>query len=83
MRKLTLAEQMRIIESANLCKERNLNFDINQDFSMRYVTNFGKGYSMYEVATLENLHTILVPKDYHICNVLGNMNYTRAYKNNL
>jgi len=76
MRNLTISEQTVILESAKVCKRDNLNFDLNQDFSVRYNL---KGYSYYEVVKIDTLHSVLFPIDAHICNVIGNMNYTEAY----
>lgn len=74
MRKLTPTEQLRILESCKTCKEH---VNINEDFSIRYMSN---GFEYFDRANIENLHLVLFPSDTHVCNVFGNMNYTENYK---
>ena len=74
MRKLTPAEQIRILESCKTCKDP---VNIDQDFSVRYMSN---GFEYFKYANIETLDAVLFPSDSHICNVTGNMNYTEAYK---
>ncbi len=91
MRTLTIQEQKQLIESSKVCKRNDYrtghinghyqdayNFDFNQDTSFRYIFN---GYQHYEVVTLNTLHTVLIPNGSHVCNIIGNMNYTDAYRN--
>jgi sucrose-6-phosphate hydrolase SacC (GH32 family) len=90
-RKLTLEERQQLMDSANICKSNSYrtgyvngfyqdaySFDFNQDTSFRLIDN---GFTYYEVVTMNTLHSVLVPVNAHICNVIGNMNYTNAYKN--
>ena len=89
LRNLTISEQNQLLESTKICK-RNCwktgwvnglyqdayKFDFNQDTSFRYIS---EGFNYYGVVTLNTLNTVLVPIDAHICNIIGNMNYTDAY----
>jgi hypothetical protein len=74
MRNLTPVEQLRILESCKVCKEP---VNIHEDFAVRYISN---GYEYFQAVNSTTLNSIFFPSDSHICNVIGNMNYTEAYR---
>ena len=80
LRKLTNNEKMRIFDSAKQKGLRDKFFDFNQDSSLRYISNYGKGYQYWIPVNRETIHNLEVPEDAHIANIIGNMNYTDADK---
>ena len=79
-RKLTSDETLQVITSAKWYGRFKAKvFDFKQDTSLRYTSN---GLEYWAVVTESTLHSIEVPSDSHICNVIGNFNYTKAYKQN-
>ena len=77
LRNLTSKEISHINNSA---KELGRDVDFTQDCAVRYISNYGKGHEMTLVVNYNTLHSVKVPEDAHIANVIGNMNYTDAYK---
>jgi len=73
MRNLTITEQKDLLEQVNAKKH----IDVQEDVAFRYVSD---RWDIWEAFNINTLHTLLVRDDAHICNVLGNMNYTKAYK---
>ena len=79
-RKLTQDEVELLYKSAQLYKRKHPEFDFKQDSSFRYISNYGKGHEYWGTINLDTLHQVQVPVDAHIANIVGNMNYTDAYK---
>jgi len=83
-RHLTTEEKKQILKSALHYKEfACYSFDLYQDFSIRYIATNGitnVKYTYYTAANMDTLNSVLVPIEADICNVIGNMNYTNAYK---
>lgn len=77
LRNLTPKEMSHINNSA---KELGRDVDFTQDTAVRYISDYGKGHEMTLVVNYNTLHNVKVPEDAHIANVIGNMNYTDAYK---
>ena len=80
LRPLTPEEYNQVIKSAESLDRTDRYFDFSQDSSLRYISNYGQGYEYWTVVNKNTLHKIKVPVDSHIANVIGNMNYTDAYK---
>ena len=78
MRLLTQEEKQRVVDSAKYGEREGLDF--TQDSALRYISKNGRGHVMWTVVNYNKLHSLKVPEDAHIANVVGNMNYTNAYK---
>ena len=78
MRLLTQDEKQRVIDSVRQGEDKGLDF--TQDSALRYISNGGRGQTMWTTVNYDKLHSLKVPEDAHVANVVGNMNYTDAYK---
>ena len=75
MRKLTPDEQNLLLNHRLVTSGK---VDINQDVAFRYINS--KHQELYEVFNRNTIYDVVVPEDAHVANVIGNMNYTDAYK---
>ena len=75
MRKLTPDEQNLLLNHRLITSGK---VDLNQDVAFRYINS--KHQDLYSVFNRNTIYDVVVPEDAHVANVIGNMNYTDAYK---
>jgi hypothetical protein len=84
LRELTKEEKLEVIKLANKKEEENPNFDPKQDFALNYKSS--KHHHLVTVIgnldgeSENNIWDLKIPEDAYIVGIVGNMNYTDAYK---
>tara|TARA_R110002020_G_scaffold191096_2_gene390770 strand:- start:52 stop:426 length:375 start_codon:yes stop_codon:yes gene_type:complete len=81
MREITQDEIDELIKKTREFASENMGFDPYQDYSFEYISRT-QYHHIETVTTVDKIYMVKLPEDAYIGKIVGNMNYTDAYKNN-